>query len=209
MGPADGDISNIPNLQRKTALQMNIDCDLVPRLLAPAFVLRAPLVVLLLSIGEVVFAQAPAMAEDHRMLPYAEPGQRVDIGGRRINMHCAGTGTPTVILMAGLFSWSVVWYKTQPVIAQKTRVCAFDRAGYGFSDPAPKPQIDSEVVEDLRASTPGGIYTRAVCAGWSLLGRHRGATLRRALAEGGGRHGPRRYQSGRRGAHRRESARFR
>ena len=84
---------------------------------------------------------APAMAEDQRMLPYIEPGQLVDIGGRHINMHCVGTGAPTVVLMAGLFSWSVVWYKIQPVIAQKTRVCAFDRASYGFSDPAPRPQI--------------------------------------------------------------------
>lgn len=86
------------------------------------------------------------------MLPYVEPGQRVDIGGRRINMHCAGSGTPTVILSAGLFSWSVVWYKTQPVIAKETRVCAFDRASYGFSDPAPRPQILSDVVADLHAA---------------------------------------------------------
>src|SRR5947209_7375494 len=112
---------------------MNIDLDLVPRLLTSACVLRAPLVVLLLSIGEVVLAQGPGMAEDQRMLPYAQPGQLVDIGGRRINMHCAGTGTPTVVLVAGLFSWSLVWYKTQPVIAQKARVCAFDRASYGSS----------------------------------------------------------------------------
>ncbi len=80
---------------------------------------------LLLSIGDVVLAQpkpAPATTEDQRLLPYVEPGQLVDIGGRRINLHCTGAGGPTVILMAGLFSWSVVWYKTQPVIAQKTRV---------------------------------------------------------------------------------------
>jgi pimeloyl-ACP methyl ester carboxylesterase len=158
---------------------MNIDCDLVPRLLTSAFVLRAPLVVLLLSIGEVVFAQAPAMAEDHRMLPYAEPGQLVDIGGRRINMHCAGTGTPTVILMAGLFSWSVVWYKTQPVIAQKTRVCAFDRAGYGFSDPAPKPQIDSEVVDDLRAT----LQAASIPGPYVLVGHSLGGIEARLYAE--------------------------
>ena len=54
--------------------------------------------------------------------------------------------------MAGLFSWSLVWYKTQPVIAQKTRVCAFDRASYGFSDPAPRPQVLSDTVDDLHAA---------------------------------------------------------
>jgi pimeloyl-ACP methyl ester carboxylesterase len=115
----------------------------------------------LLFASDTVLAQsAPAVAEDKRILPYVYPGQLVDIGGRRINLHCAGAGGPTVILMAGIFSWSVVWYKTQPVIAQKTRVCAFDRASYGFSDPPPQPQILSEVVEDLHkalkaASIPG------------------------------------------------------
>jgi pimeloyl-ACP methyl ester carboxylesterase len=86
------------------------------------------------------------------MLPYAEPGQLVDIGGRRINLHCTGAGGPTVILMAGLSRWSLVWYKTQPEIAKRTRVCAFDRAGFGFSDPAPQPQILPDTVSDLHAA---------------------------------------------------------
>lgn len=105
------------------------------------------------------------------MLPYTEPGQRVDIGGRHINMHCMGTGTPTVVLMAGIFSWSVVWYKTQPVIAQESRVCTFDRASYGFSDPAPRPQILSEVVDDLHAALEAGhIPAPYVLVGHSLGG---------------------------------------
>lgn len=136
--------------------------------------LRAILAVLLLSIGNVVLAQeepAAPIVEDQRLLPYVNPGQLVDIGGRHINMQCAGAGTPTVILMAGLGSWSVVWYKTQPVIAQKARVCAFDRASYGFSDPAPKPQIDSEVVEDLhKALQAGSIPGPYVLVGHSLGG---------------------------------------
>jgi pimeloyl-ACP methyl ester carboxylesterase len=82
-----------------------------------------------------------------------------------------GAGGPTVVLMAGLFSWSLVWYKTQPVIAEKTRVCAFDRAAYGFSDPAPQPQIISEVVEDLhKALKAGAIPGPYVLVGHSLGG---------------------------------------
>jgi pimeloyl-ACP methyl ester carboxylesterase len=139
--------------------------------------LRTILSSLLLSVGNVVLAQsAPGAAsavaeEDQRILPYTHPGQLVDIGGRHINLHCAGTGGPTVVLMAGLFSWSVVWYKTQSVIAQKTRVCAFDRAAYGFSDPAPQPQIISEVVEDLhKALHAGSIPGPYVLVGHSLGG---------------------------------------
>jgi pimeloyl-ACP methyl ester carboxylesterase len=73
--------------------------------------------------------------------------------------------------MAGLSSWSAVWYKTQPAIAQMTRVCAFDRAGYGFSDPAPRPQILSEVVDDLHAALiAGSIPGTYVLVGHSLGG---------------------------------------
>ncbi len=145
----------------------------MPTLALRAF-LAALAAALLLSIGDVVFAQSKpvaATAEDQRLLPYVEPGQLVDIGGRRINMHCTGIGGPTVILMAGLFSWSVVWYKTQPVIAQETRVCAFDRAGYGFSDPGPRPQILSDVVDDLHAALKAGsIPGPYVLVGHSLGG---------------------------------------
>jgi pimeloyl-ACP methyl ester carboxylesterase len=139
----------------------------------PTLALRAILAAaLLLSICDVVLAEpAPVVAEDQRMLPYVKPGQLVDIGGRRINLHCTGTGGPTIILMAGIFSWSGVWYKTQPVIAQKTRVCAFDRAAYGFSDPAPRPQIISEVVEDLHTALEAGSIPRPyVLVGHSLGG---------------------------------------
>jgi pimeloyl-ACP methyl ester carboxylesterase len=104
----------------------------------------------------VVLAQAgpvPAVAEDASMLPYAQPGQLVDIGGgRRINLRCSGNGTPAVILMAGASSWSPVWYKTQPEIAKRTRVCAFDRASFGFSDHAPQPPILPDTVRDLHAA---------------------------------------------------------
>lgn len=123
-------------------------------LLMLTFALRSILVPLL-SIGDVVLAESnltPTVAEDQRLLPYAKPGQLVDIGGRRMNLLCTGNGGPTVILMAGSASWAFTWYKTQPEIAKRTRVCAFDRAGYGFSDPAPQPQILPDTVSDLHAA---------------------------------------------------------
>src|SRR6266403_610249 len=129
--------------------------------LALRAILAALAAALLLSISGIVLAEptpAPAIAEDQRILPYVEPDQLVNIGGRRINLHCTGAGGPTVILMAGLFSWSVVWYKTQPVIAQKTRVCAFDRAGYGFSDPGPRPGLPA-----LQAGTSGAVVVQYAC----------------------------------------------
>ena len=142
---------------------------------------RAVFTTLLLSIGNVVLAEQPAppVTEDQRILPYAQPGQLIDIGGRRINMYCVGSGSPTVVLMAGLFSWSVVWYKTQPVIAQKTRVCAFDRAAYGFSDPPPRPQIISDVVEDLHKALHAG----PISGPYVLVGHSLGGVEQRVYAE--------------------------
>jgi pimeloyl-ACP methyl ester carboxylesterase len=122
----------------------------------PALLLHAILAAtLVLFVGDVVLAQpelAPAISEDKRLLPYTEPGQLADIGGRRINLLCMGTGGSTVILMAGSASWSFTWYKTQSEIAKRALVCAFDRAGYGFSAPAPQPQILPDTVNDLHAA---------------------------------------------------------
>jgi len=144
--------------------------------------LAALAAVQLLSVADVVLAQsepARAMAEDQRLLPYVEPGQLVDIGGRRIHLHCAGAGGPTVILMAGISSWSPVWYKTQPVIAQRTRTCTFDRAGFGFSDPAPRPQILSDVVDDLHAALKAG----AIPEPYVLVGHSYGGIEARVYAQ--------------------------
>jgi pimeloyl-ACP methyl ester carboxylesterase len=151
---------------------MNMDRSL--RVFEYAVARRVILAALLLTTSEVVVAegnQPSSPAEDQRMMAYSEPGQLVDIGGRRINLNCTGSGGPTVVLMAGLFSWSVVWYKTQPVTAQKTRVCSFDRANYGFSDPSPRPQILSDVVDDLHAVLKAGsIPGPYVLVGHSLGG---------------------------------------
>jgi len=84
---------------------------------------------------------------------YARPQQLVDIGGRRLNLYCLGHGTPTVILDAGLGRTTVVWRKVHAELAKTTRVCAYDRAGYGFSDPGPLPRDTEHLANDLAALT--------------------------------------------------------
>lgn len=80
---------------------------------------------------------------------YRAPGQLVDVGGHRLHLHCAGQGSPTVVLDTGLGMPSASWVLVQPVVAQWTRVCAYDRAGYGFSDPGPTPRTSQRIVEEL------------------------------------------------------------
>lgn len=71
--------------------------------------------------------------------------------GRRLNLYCTGKGTPTVILEAGFAATMWSWAPVQAKIARTNRVCSYDRAGMGFSDPGPSPRDGRAIVADLRA----------------------------------------------------------
>lgn len=111
----------------------------------------------------------------------AMPGQLIDVGGRRLYLHCTGSGSPTVVLVSGLAEASTYWGGwIAPAVARNTTVCAYDRAGQGWSDPPPSPQDGAAVATDLhtlldRAHVPapyvlvghstGGAYARIFAAG--------------------------------------------
>ena len=92
--------------------------------------------------------QAVASATEQRNYP--PPGQLVDVGDYRLHLHCIGQGAPTVILEGGVPEWSIHWQAVQRGIAKFTRVCAYDRAGYGWSEAGPKPRTVQRIVEELR-----------------------------------------------------------
>jgi pimeloyl-ACP methyl ester carboxylesterase len=75
----------------------------------------------------------------------------LDVGGRRLYLRCAGDGGPIVIMEAGLASPSTDWDKVTPGISRLARVCVYDRAGVGKSDPAPRPRDGRQVVDDLHS----------------------------------------------------------
>jgi hypothetical protein len=82
---------------------------------------------------------------------YEQIGRSVDIGGRTLNIYCSGQGGPSVVFdtfghMSG-YSWGAV----QREAAKHTRACWYDRAGYGWSDPAPMPRTFQSVASDLHA----------------------------------------------------------
>ncbi len=84
------------------------------------------------------------------------PGQMVDVGGYRLHINCAGTGSPTVIIEAGLGDWSAAWSSwVQPDVAKTTRVCTYDRAGYGHSDPGPLPRTAARFAHELHTALEG------------------------------------------------------
>jgi pimeloyl-ACP methyl ester carboxylesterase len=96
-----------------------------------------------------LISQAVANAVDAARYP--APGKLVDIGGYQLHINCTGTGSPTVILDAGLGGTSLDWSKVQPAVARFTRVCSYDRAGNGWSQTGPGPRTSQQIVTELHA----------------------------------------------------------
>lgn len=80
---------------------------------------------------------------------FLDRGRLVDIGGFRLNLNCTGKGAVTVVLESGLSDFMGEWSRVQPEVAKFTRVCSYDRAGYGGSDPGPMPRTSSRIAEEL------------------------------------------------------------
>jgi pimeloyl-ACP methyl ester carboxylesterase len=98
----------------------------------------------------------------------ASPGQLVDVGGHRMFLECSGSGSPTVVMEAGL--WETSDYYTgwiTPAVSPSTRVCVYDRAGSGRSEPAAAVQDGAAVAADLHA-----LLERAHVAGPYVLAAH-------------------------------------
>ena len=110
---------------------------------------------------------------------YPMPGRLVDVGGHRLHLHCTGSGNPTVVLQPGGGDMSSVMGWIAPAVADHTRVCVYDRAGRGWSDPTEATPDGEQYATDLhtllhRAHVPGpyvlaghsfgGLYVRIFAA---------------------------------------------
>ena len=80
---------------------------------------------------------------------YPPPGELVDVGGHSLHISCVGEGSPTVFLESGSGATSVDWANIQPEVANTTRVCAYDRAGSGWSEPGPGPGDPQQIAGEL------------------------------------------------------------
>ncbi|HYM78305.1 MAG TPA: alpha/beta hydrolase [Candidatus Dormibacteraeota bacterium] len=101
----------------------------------------------------------------------AMPGRRVDVGGRKMHIDCTGEGSPAVMLDSGLGDTYVSWRKVQLEIAKFTRVCSYDRAGLGYSDPSSQPRTSKVIAEELHALLQAaGVAPPYVLVGHSMAG---------------------------------------
>jgi pimeloyl-ACP methyl ester carboxylesterase len=99
------------------------------------------------------------------------PGRLIDVGGFSLHLNCAGAGTPAVVLDAALGGSSVSWSWVQPEIAKLTRVCSYDRAGFGWSQAGPLPRTAGRMAAELRGLLEqGGVQPPFVLVGHSFGG---------------------------------------
>lgn len=99
------------------------------------------------------------------------PGRLIDIGGYRLHMWCTGAGAPAVMLDTGLGGSGADWGYVQPEVARFTRVCSYDRAGMGYSDPGPSPRTARRMAGELaELLARGGISGPVVLVGASIAG---------------------------------------
>jgi pimeloyl-ACP methyl ester carboxylesterase len=94
-----------------------------------------------------------------------------DIGGRSLYLECTGTGTPTIVMDAGLGNDHTTWAKVVPEVRGANRTCTYDRANIGASDKASKPRTSSDVVDDLhRLLAAANVHAPYVLVGHSFAG---------------------------------------
>jgi pimeloyl-ACP methyl ester carboxylesterase len=119
-----------------------------------------PVLVHALAVIALTAVLAPPLHTSHaqEVSPEATPVLRfrdtVEVDSRDLGLSCFGSGSPTVVLVGGYRRPSEdVWPPTVDEVSSMTRVCVFDRAGMGMSDPAPTgSQTHADVAADLHAA---------------------------------------------------------
>ena len=109
--------------------------------------------VLIMAFAGAIYQSASTARE---LRSYHPPGKLVDVGGYRLHLYCSGKGGPTVVLDYGLAGSYLDWFYVQPEVANFTRVCSYDRAGYGWSDASSKPRLPESMAEELHTLLKNG-----------------------------------------------------
>jgi pimeloyl-ACP methyl ester carboxylesterase len=113
------------------------------------------------------------MASTGDAAAYPPSGRLVDVGGYELHLDCRGEGSPTVVMDAGLGGSSLDWILVQPDLSRTERVCTYDRAGMGWSEPGPQPRSPANLAAELHMLLEkGGIPGPYVLVGHSLAGKN-------------------------------------
>lgn len=110
---------------------------------------------------------------------YPPIGKLVDVGGHRLHLNCTGKSGPTVVLIAGSGDFSFDWELVQPNLANFTRVCSYDRAGFAWSDPGPIPRTMRQEAYELHTL----LKNARIKAPYVLVGHSLGGLIARVYQE--------------------------
>jgi pimeloyl-ACP methyl ester carboxylesterase len=114
--------------------------------------------------------------QDRKSFPRV--GRAIDIGGRSLNIYCAGSGGPAVVLESGGGLPGYTWKLVEQRVSGFTRVCWYDRAGYGWSDPAPSSRTSADIAGDLHSL----LHAAGVAPPYLLVGHSFGGYTIRVFA---------------------------
>ena len=127
-------------------------------------------VLLVLAVAGAIYQ---TIATERAERAYPPPGEMVDVGGYSLHINCVGQGGPTVVLDAGSGEFSAQWVRVQRQVSDTTRVCAYDRAGMGWSQMGPDPRDAKRITGELHTLLEGaGIEGPYVLVGHSFGGMY-------------------------------------
>ncbi len=127
-------------------------------------------VLLVLAVAGAVYQ---GIATERAERAYPPPGEMVDVGGYSLHINCVGQGSPTVVLDAGSGLVSAQWVRVQRQVSSTTRVCAYDRAGMGWSEMGPNPRDAQQITSELHTLLgKAGIEGPYVLVGHSFGGMY-------------------------------------
>src|SRR3712207_3023763 len=127
-------------------------------------------VLLVLAVAGAIYQ---AIATELAERAYPPPGEMVDVGGYSLHINCVGQGSPTVVLDAALGNMSASWGWVQQEVSATTRVCAYDRAGMGWSEIGPEPRDARQISGELHTLlSKAGIEGPYVLVGHSFGGMY-------------------------------------
>jgi pimeloyl-ACP methyl ester carboxylesterase len=128
-------------------------------------------VVILIAAAVGTGATFNAVAAQYFFARHPAPGRVYDVGGYKMHLYCTGEGSPALIADAGLSNDSLIWGNVQPELSKITRVCSYDRAGFGWSERRPDPRDADRIVQELHGLlTAAGITGPIVLMGHSISG---------------------------------------
>ena len=99
-------------------------------------------IVLLFSTLEPITAKA-------EVNPNIPPGKLIHLGMQVMYLDCRGEGLPTVFIDVGLGESSASWINIAKEVSKETRICLYDRGGYGWSDPGLGERTTAQIVNEL------------------------------------------------------------